>query len=339
MTEARLWSPLPGGTVSCHLCNHYCPIRPGKRGKCGVRENRDGKLYTLVYDKIAALNLDPVEKKPLYHFQPGTKTFSFATMGCNLNCTFCQNWSLSQTPREGGQIKGNIATPQQLVDEALRQKASSISYTYSEPTIFFELMQDTAKLAHENGLKNIMVSNGFMSTECLDELGGLMDAINVDLKCYTEDFYKDISGARLKPVLKNLIKIKHDLKWWLEVTTLLIPGKNDSPEELTQLTDFLANEVGTDTPWHISRFHPVYRMTDAPATDGDSLETAWNMGKKKGLKYVYIGNMPGLNRQDTYCPGCNKPLIGRAGFGLTTANLANGQCVKCGETIHGIEMG
>jgi pyruvate formate lyase activating enzyme len=339
MIEARLWKPLKDGVVQCRLCNHYCTIKPGERGQCGVRENRDGTLYSLNYGKVAAMNLDPVEKKPLYHFQPGSMTFSFATMGCNLACTFCQNWSLSQPPRDGAPIRGQEATPEELVAEAARLGAASISYTYSEPTIFFELMQDTARLAHEAGLKNIMVSNGFMSRECLDALGPDIDAINVDLKCFTEEFYKDISGARLGPVLDNLKRIKHELKWWLEVTTLLIPGKNDSTGELDRLTDFLAGEIGTDTPWHISRFHPDYKLTDAPPTSGYSLDTAYTMGKAKGLEYVYIGNMPGSSKQDTLCPGCGRELITRTGFSARVQSIKGGKCQACGHAIHGIDLG
>ena len=339
MTEARLWKKLKNGRVQCRLCNHYCVIDAGNRGTCGVRENRDGTLYALNYGKIAARNLDPVEKKPLYHFQPGTTTFSFATMGCNLSCRFCQNWSLSQPPREDGTILGQDATPEELVAEALRVGASSIAYTYSEPTIFFEIMQDTARLAHAKGLKNIMVSNGYMSRECLEELGPDIDAINVDLKCFTDEFYRDISGAHLKPVLDNLKFIKHELKWWLEVTTLLIPGSNDSPEELDRLTDFLAAEIGTDTPWHISRFHPDYLMADTGPTSGDSLERAFALGKAKGLKFVYIGNMPGLNRQNTHCPGCDAELVNRSGFALRTSGIKDGRCARCGEPIPGVDMG
>ena len=337
--KARLWRPLDDGLVQCRLCSHFCLIKPDTRGKCGVRENRNGTLHALNYGKIAARNLDPVEKKPLYHFQPGTRTFSFATMGCNLTCSFCQNWTLSQPPREEGVILGQNATPDELVNEAILLKAASISYTYSEPTIFFELMQDTARIAHERGLKNIMVSNGYMSRECLDELGPLIDAINVDLKCFTDEFYRDMSGAHLKPVLDNLKRIKHDLKWWLEVTTLLIPGHNDSDEELDRLTDFLANEVGKDTPWHISRFHPDYRMPNASPTPGNALQSAYSMGKSKGLKYVYIGNMPGLNRQNTYCPGCDAELINRSGFALRTSGIKGGKCGNCGEIIPGVDLG
>lgn len=338
MVEARLVRQLKDGTVQCRLCNHFCAVKPGERGQCGVRENRDGTLYALNYGKVAALNLDPVEKKPLYHFQPGTRTLSFATMGCNLSCTFCQNWTLSQPPRDGQRIEGREATPEELVDEALRLKASSISYTYSEPTIFFELMQDTAILAQQHGLKNIMVTNGFMTREGLDELGPVMDAANVDLKCFTESFYEHIAGARLKPVLDNLVHIKHRLGWWQEVTTLLIPGKNDSPEELDRLTDFLANELGPDTPWHISRFHPNYKMGTAAVTGRDSLEAAYAMGKDKGLKYVYIGNMPGLNRQQTFCPSCGQLLIDRAGFSASRPAITSGRCDACDEPIDGIDL-
>ncbi|AMK10696.1 AmmeMemoRadiSam system radical SAM enzyme [Pseudodesulfovibrio indicus] len=338
MIEARLWKPLKDGAVQCRLCNHFCAVKPGARGKCGVRENREGTLWSLNYDKVAAVNLDPVEKKPLYHFLPGTRTFSFATMGCNLSCTFCQNWSLSQPPRTDGTIRGQRTSPEELVDEAVRRGAASISYTYSEPTIFFELMQDTARLARVAGLKNIMVSNGFMSPECLEALGPDIDAINVDLKCYTESFYEEISGARLKPVLDNLRTIKHELKWWLEVTTLLIPGRNDSPEELDRLTDFLATEIGADTPWHISRFHPDYRMTSAPPTSGGSLEAAYAVGKAKGLKYVYIGNMPGSNRQTTLCPGCGREVIDRSGFSANMHGLRHGRCAACGEPVDGVGL-
>ncbi len=339
MMEARLWKGLKDGMVQCRLCNHYCVIQKGSRGLCGVRENREGTLYALNYGKIAALNLDPVEKKPLYHFQPGTRTYSFATMGCNLTCSFCQNWSLSQPPREEARIEGRTMSPEEVVDEATKLKAASISYTYSEPTIFFEIMQDTARLAHERGMKNIVVSNGYMSRECLDELGPHIDAINVDLKCFTEDFYKDISGAKLGPVLDNLKYIKHTLGWWLEVTTLLIPGKNDSPEELEELTNFLVSEIGTDTPWHISRFHPDYKMGDVAVTQSDSLLSAYEMGKLKGLKYVYIGNMPNLDMQHTMCPGCGALLINRSGFASSMPSINKGKCTKCGEKISGIELG
>jgi len=308
------------------------------RGRCGVRENIDGTLYTLNYGRVAAVNLDPIEKKPLYHFQPGTQTYSFATMGCNLSCSFCQNWSISQPPRVDGTLEGQPRSPEMLVREALRLNASSIAYTYTEPTVFFELMHDTAQLARNNKLKNVMVSNGYMSRKCLDALGPDIDAINVDLKCFTEDFYQDLSGAALAPVLENLRYIRNELKWWLEVTTLLIPGKNDSAHELNALTDFLVSELGPETPWHISRFHPDYKMGRTPATSRDSLDMAYEIGCQKGLKYIYIGNMPGLDRQHTHCPGCGHRVITRSGFGVALTELEHGTCSQCGKKIHGINL-
>jgi pyruvate formate lyase activating enzyme len=339
MMEARFWKSLKDGTVQCELCHHYCSIRPGLPGKCGVRGNLDGTLFALNYGKIAAMGLDPVEKKPLYHFQPGSRTYSFASMGCNLRCSFCQNWTLSQPPRETGTIEGRSMTPEYIVEEALRAKASSISYTYSEPTVFFEFMQDTAQFAREAGLKNIIVSNGYMSRECLDALGPLIDAANIDLKAFSDSFYRDLTDARLRPVLDNLRTIKHELGWWLEVTTLLIPGENESTKELEELTDFLVNELGPEVPWHISRFHPNYQMTDRARTESSVLQAAFDIGKSKGLHYVYIGNMPGFDKQDTYCPGCGAMVINRDGFTAGRPLVKSGRCEVCGEAIHGVEMG
>ncbi|GAB7022296.1 AmmeMemoRadiSam system radical SAM enzyme [Salidesulfovibrio brasiliensis] len=338
MIEARLWKPLEDGRVHCRVCSHFCVIESGNRGLCGVRLNRDGTLYTLVYDRVASLGLDPVEKKPLYHYKPGTSTLSFATQGCNFSCTFCQNASLSQPPREGADPMGDPVTPEALVQAAKREGAQSISYTYSEPTIFFELMQDTARLAHQEGLGNIMVSNGFQSPECLKELDGLIDAANIDLKAFSENFYRDIVGAKLKPVLRNLKTIKK-MGWWLEVTTLLIPGKNDDPDELRELAKFIANELGTDTPWHLSRFHPQHRMRDVAMTSVSSLETAVRFGREAGLEYIYIGNVPGHDYTKTHCPACGELVLDRAGFGLSFSALANGCCAACGRKISGVDLG
>jgi pyruvate formate lyase activating enzyme len=334
MHPAALWKPLEDGRVLCRLCSHYCRIEDGQRGRCGVRTNKAGTLYTLVYDRVAAINLDPVEKKPLYHFLPGTMTFSFGTMGCNLSCAFCQNYTLSQSPRQGHAITGQQVTPQGLVEAAKQSGAASISYTYSEPTIFFELMRDTAELAHKAALQNIMVSNGFQSPQCLDALSGLIDAVNIDLKAMTEDFYANICGAKLSPVLKNLIHMRK-LGWWIEVTTLLIPGANDDETQLRQLAEFLVKELGAATPWHISRFHPDFAMRDRPSTSMESLKRAYDIGREAGLSYVYVGNVPGESHSGTSCPSCGEKVLERAGFGLKAARTVGGRCGHCGTPIAG----
>ena len=337
MREARLWKPLADDKVHCRLCAHFCVIEDGGRGRCGVRENHGGRLETQVYGRVAALNLDPVEKKPLFHYKPGTTTLSFATMGCNLSCSFCQNHSLSQPPRAGRPAQGQDMAPQQLVRAALDNGAESISYTYSEPTVFFEFMQDTARAAHDAGLGNVMVSNGFQSLECLDELDGLIDAANIDLKAFSEDFYRDRCGARLAPVLDNLKRIKA-MGWWLEVTTLVIPGLNDSEHELAAMARFLADELGRDTPWHVSRFHPDYRLTDRGPTPVATLETAFRLGREAGLDYVYTGNVPGHDGENTRCPSCGEVVVRRRGFSILDTALANGACSNCGAAVAGIDM-
>jgi pyruvate formate lyase activating enzyme len=335
MHTALLWKQEPDSqTVRCKLCSHFCRIESGQRGLCGVRENREGTLYTLVADRVAALNIDPVEKKPLYHFHPGTLTFSLGTMGCNFSCTFCQNSSLSQPPRQGLTIEGRKISPEEIVQNALSNRVHSISYTYSEPTIFFELMLPTAKLAKTRGLANIIVSNGYQSPECLEELGPYIDAANIDLKSFRDSFYQEQCGARLKPVLRNLKHIKK-LGWWLEITTLIIPGLNDSTEELTELALFIGKELSTETPWHISRFHPDYRLLDRPPTPLETLERAWQIGKDAGLEYVYVGNVPGHDGNNTMCPeGCG-PVIQRRGF---TVAQASATCPKCGRAMAGVGL-
>jgi len=334
MREAKLWTAHPEDMAHCHLCCHFCRIPAGQRGQCGVRVNQAGKLYTEAYDQVAAANIDPVEKKPLYHFLPGTQTFSFGTMGCNLGCSFCQNYTLSQPPREGRPVAGHPATPGGLVKSALDSGCSSISYTYSEPTIFFELMYDTAGLAQDQGLKNIMVSNGFMSPQCLDELAPLIDAANIDLKADTEAFYADVCQAKLAPVKKNLRRMR-ELGWWLEVTTLIIPGLNDSAAELTAMAKFLADELGPETPWHLSRFHPDYKLQDRPPTPVATLQMAQNIGRQAGLKFVYVGNVPGGEHNATACPKCGRTVIERTGFAVRRMDVDHGLCPACREPIPG----
>lgn len=333
MHPAKLWVPLHDNKVQCRLCAHACVIHSGNTGQCGVRKNEEGSLLTATYDTIAAANLDPIEKKPLYHFLPTTTSFSFGTMGCNLSCSFCQNYTLSSPPREGIPVRGQLATPNVLVEEALRSGAKSISYTYSEPTIFYELMVDTARLAIQKGLMNVMVSNGFQSSECLESLDGLIHACNIDLKGFTEDFYKQHCGARLAPVLKNL---KHIIRlgWWLEVTTLIIPDANDSDDELHNMAVFIRDELGKDVPWHISRFHPAYQMLDRPPTSIERLERAWEIGRKAGLSFVYIGNAHGHPSEHTYCPSCGNIVVRRTGYRTKPVSIPT--CSGCNTRIPGI---
>ena len=335
MHEALLWKPLSKDRVHCELCNHFCVVEPDDRGKCGVRVNKGGRLHTLVFDRVAAMNLDPIEKKPLYHFLPGTTSFSIGTMGCNLECGFCQNWSLSQSPKTGQPIQGQHISPEDIVRAARETGAASISYTYSEPTIFFELVQATARLAGQAGLANVLVSNGFMTGRCLDELAPLIQAANIDLKAFSERFYQEVCGARLAPVLENLKTIR-SLGWHLEVTTLVIPDLNDSKEELSAIAGFIAKELGAHTPWHVSRFHPTYRLTDRGPTPVESLERARAAGIAAGLEHIYVGNVPGREDNATACPSCGCACVTRDGFTVLRNRLKGGRCPQCGGEVSGV---
>ncbi len=338
--QAMLWKPLQNDAdakVQCRLCAHFCVVAPGGRGICGVRENKNGALVTLVRNQVAALNLDPVEKKPLYHFLPGTRTLSLGTMGCNLSCSFCQNYSLSQPPRRGRTIRGDRLAGPEIVALARDARAASISYTYSEPTVFFELVLETARLAVELELYNIIVSNGFQSPECLEAWGPLIHAANIDLKAFTETFYKDQCGARLKPVLDNLKTIRA-MGWWLEVTTLLIPGLNDDLQELRDMADFIARELGPDTPWHLSRFHPDHLMRDRPVTPAATLDAARNIGMEASLRFVYVGNITVHDGTHTYCPDCRAMVLRRTDFTVSNTGLRSGACTGCGRTVPGRGM-
>jgi len=290
MKEALLYEKLGDKKVQCGLCNHRCIINDQKRGICGVRENRDGTLYSLVYGKIIAENIDPIEKKPLYHFLPKTFSLSIATVGCNFKCLHCQNADISQLYKISEEILGEEITPQEIVTQTIKAKCPSISYTYTEPTIFLEYALDCMKLAHGKGLKNIWVSNGYMTKDALDVIGDYLDAVNIDLKAFTEKFYSEICGAKLQPVLDNLIDIKKR-GIHLEITTLIIPGKNDSEEELKQVAEFIKKELGADVPWHVSRFFPTYKMADIEPTPVEKVLRAAEIGKEAGLKYVYAGNI------------------------------------------------
>lgn len=335
MKEALLYEKLSDKKVKCYLCNQYCIIKPGKRGICAVRENIDGILYTLVYGKIVARHIDPIEKKPLFHFYPGSRSYSIATVGCNFRCMHCQNYEISQYPKEYPDIPGEEMTPEQVVKEAELTGCKSISYTYTEPTIFFEFAYDCARLAHEKGIKNVFVSNGYTSPEATEMIAPYLDANNIDLKG-DDEFYKKIVGARLNPVLET-IKLMKKLGVWVEVTTLIIPDHNDSDDFLKWVAEFIKS-VDPSMPWHVTQFYPTYHLLDKPRTPISTLRRARDIGLKAGLKYVYEGNVPGEGGENTYCPECGELLIERFGFSLTKINMKGSRCFKCGYVIAGIGM-
>jgi pyruvate formate lyase activating enzyme len=332
--DAMLWKALDESGVSCALCAHRCAISPGKFGICGVRRNDGGKLVTLVYGEVITAHVDPIEKKPFHHFLPGTTSFSIATVGCNFRCAFCQNWEISQASKKGGAGGGGFKLmPGDVVREAVAGGCRSISYTYTEPTIFFEFAYDTARLAREKGLRNTFVTNGYMTAEALETIHPYLDAANVDLKAFKDETYKKVCKARLGPVLDS-IRLMKRLGIWVEVTTLVVPGLNDGDEELAAIARFLAG-VDPAIPWHISRFHPDYEYTEAAATPVRTLERAFELGKREGLRFIYVGNVGGIS-EDTPCPSCGKVLIRRRGFDVGE-NLMNGaNCPFCGASVPGV---
>ena len=333
-----LWEPLEGQEVQCRLCGFGCRIKPGKRGHCLVRENREGVLYSLNYSAVCTVNVDPIEKKPLFHFYPGSRSLSYAAPGCNFRCEFCQNWQISQEVRLFKRINGQAYSPEQLVEAAIQGECTSIAHTYTEPTIYFELAYDTAKLGHEKGLANVFVSNGYMTVEAIDTIGPYLDGINVDLKSFRDDFYRQRTGARLEPVLETLRYIAKKTDIWLEVTTLIIPGANDSEQELDELANFIAQELGVHVPWHVSRFHPDYESSDVPATPIEKLRRARQIGLEAGLSYVYCGNIPSDRSESTFCHECGKELIGREYYSIEENNIKDGKCPDCGTTVAGEKM-
>lgn len=328
--EAILWEKLEDGRVHCFLCAQECRIRPGRTGVCGVRENRDGTLFTLVYGEVVALNVDPIEKKPLYHFLPGTQSFSIATVGCNLRCKFCQNADISQAS-EGKleTVHGEPLAPERAVELALDYQCASIAYTYTEPTIFMEYALDIAPLAVEAGLANVFVTNGFMTPQAREVILPYLHAANVDLKGFSDRYYRQLCGARLQPVL-DTIREFHAQGVETEVTTLVIPEENDSDEELRSVAEFLV-AVSPDVPWHISRFFPTYRLTYRPPTPVQTLRRAARIGREAGLRHVYLGNVPG-EVADTLCPQCGAVVIRRSGFRAAVEEQAD-RCAACGAPL------
>jgi len=334
LKEAVLWEANGDKKVRCKLCNWRCVIAEGKLGRCCTRKNIDGVLYSLTYDKVCSANADPIEKKPLFHFQPGTSSFSIATMGCNFRCEFCQNWQISQAAR----IDGQAISPEQIVAAAVRSGCKSIAYTYTEPTIFMELCNDCGRLAKKKGLTNVFVSNGYQTIEAIDFASNWLDGINVDLKSFSEDYYKRLCKAHLEPVLDTIKYIAKETNIWLEITTLLVPGENDSDDELKKLTEFIVEEAGADVPWHISRFHPQYKYLDSVSTPIETLERAEQIGKAAGLHYVYLGNVPGSRLESTFCYNCGRMLIERVGYRILANHIKNCRCPDCGTKIAGFEL-
>jgi len=358
MHEARYYQKLPGGELLCTLCPHYCHAREGGRGTCGVRYAENGALYSLAYGKLISRAVEPVEKKPLFHFQPGSRVYSIASVGCTLRCGFCQNWEISQWPKEhlpatagevvgGGAhrrhvrdiarlVPGEATTPRRVVNAARASGAAAIAYTYTEPTACFEFVHETALLARQAGLRNILVTNGFINEAPLRELAGVVDAVNVDLKYFNPEHYRHVSHARIEPVL-DAIRLYHDLGVWLEVTTLIVPDINDDDAELRDIAEFLRG-VGPEVPWHVSRFYPAWKMLDHPITPVATLLRARDIGRAAGLRYVYAANIPDAPAEDTRCPHCRTLLIERRSLRLRANHLAAGACPACGTAVDGVGM-
>ena len=327
------FTPLSNGEVRCELCPRRCQVPKGKRGACRVRENRDGKYYSLVYGNPCAIHLDPIEKKPFFHVLPSTTSFSLATAGCNFQCKFCQNWEISQaTPEE---VYNYDVPPERIVSKAKEMGARSVAYTYVEPTIFFEYMLDTGWLVKKAGLLNVCHSNGYINPDPLRSLCKVMDAANIDLKGFTDDFYRDLCDGERLPVLETLKTLKRE-KVHLEITNLVIPTKNDDPAVLKEMCLWIKKELGSDTPIHFSRFYPLYKLKTLPPTPVSTLERARAVALSVGLEYVYIGNVPGHEGENTFCPKCKKMIIQRSGYMVGEIHLKGGKCVYCGKPIPGI---
>ncbi len=327
------FTPLEGGAIQCELCPHRCRVAKGKRGICKVRENRDGSYYSLVYGNPCAVHLDPIEKKPLFHVLPGTTSLSLATVGCNFQCKFCQNWEISQAFPE--EVYSFEAPPEMMVKKAKEIGARSIAYTYVEPTIFYEYMVDIGQRAKREGLLNVTHSNGFINPGPLKNLCNVLDAANIDLKGFTENFYRELCAGELHPVLETLKTLKKE-KVHLEITNLIIPTKNDDLSVLREMCLWIKRELGADTPIHFSRFYPLYKLKSLPPTPVSTLDKAREAASSAGLEYVYVGNIPGHAGENTFCPKCKKMIIQRTGYMVGEVNLRDGKCRYCGKPIPGI---
>jgi pyruvate formate lyase activating enzyme len=332
--EAILYDRGRNGSVRCRLCAHGCTIAPGSRGLCGVRQNDGGTLYSLSYGRLVARDVDPIEKKPLFHFYPGSRAYSIATVGCNFTCQNCQNHFISQYPRQhDGRLVGDAAEAEEVVEGAAQAGCRSIAYTYSEPTIALEFYLEVMQRAREAGLANVWVSNGFFSREAADALLPLLDAINIDLKGITDEFYHHVVGGNVRPVLDSIERV-HREGIWVEVTTLLIPGQNDADDELRWTAEAIAG-ISPSIPWHLSRFFPAFRLMQLPPTPIETLERARRIGRDIGLHYVYLGNVPG-DGEETHCPSCGVVVVRRTGYFVWENQLSGGTCPSCGAPVDGV---
>ncbi|MFC1539529.1 AmmeMemoRadiSam system radical SAM enzyme [Candidatus Latescibacterota bacterium] len=331
--EAGFYEKLHDNLVRCALCPRECLIEEGARGFCGTRENSEGTLYSLVYGNVVAKQIDPIEKKPLYHFLPGSEAYSIATAGCNMTCKFCQNWQISQSKPE--ELRSSRMSPQDVAAEAVAYKSKSIAYTYNEPTVFTEFMYDCATEGNASGVRSVVISNGYINPEPLEKLCEVISAYKVDLKAFSDSFYRDITGGQRNAVLDTIKRLKKN-GVWTELVHLTIPTLNDNDVDFRAMGDWLMAEIGPDIPVHFTRFHPTYRLLNLPVTPVSTLERARNILMEKGLKFVYVGNVPGHDGNSTYCPGCRRILIKRAGYSVDISGLKNGKCNNCGINIPGV---
>lgn len=333
LTPARWWKETGKGKILCSLCPRYCTLGIGQNGFCFIRKNIDGKLYSLGYGRPTGFAIDPIEKKPLFHFYPDSDILSFGTAGCNLGCKFCQNWTTSKA--RSTEASSLYASPEDVIKIALHNKVPSIAYTYNDPTIFGEYVIDVSRLARREGIKNVMVTAGYIDKEARKDIYKYIDAANVDLKAFSETFYHRLTFSHLNDILDTLVWLKKNTDVWLEITTLLIPGENDSPEEIKLMCEWIVTNLGDEVPLHFTAFHPDFKMRNKPATPFSTLSSAYNTAKQAGIKYCYLGNVHDVKGQTTFCPGCNAKLIERDWHSVLSNKIKDGKCSKCGYKIAG----
>ncbi|MBN2185789.1 MAG: AmmeMemoRadiSam system radical SAM enzyme [Candidatus Krumholzibacteriota bacterium] len=331
--EASFYTRLEDSRVRCGLCPHQCTIPPGGKGICGVRSNIGGTLYSLVYGRPCSIHIDPIEKKPFFHFFPGSSALSLSTVGCNMSCKFCQNWQISQSKPDD--ISVRFLLPETIVSKAAEQGVRSIAYTYGEPVVFYEYMNDIARIARKAGIFSAVVSNGYYSPEAIKSLCANIDAIKIDLKSFDDSYYRNICGASLAPVLDTLKSIK-STGLWLEIVYLMVPTLNDDPVMIREMARWLVENLGPDVPVHFSRFYPAYRLSNLPPTPVASLEKAWEICREEGIRYVYIGNVTDHRAENTFCHNCGKKIISRRGYSIQAIDMVDGKCLHCKSAIPGL---